>query len=283
VFLAIKKQKMKYLFSIILILLLISCNSNREGKFTEIECKKEEMPKFDGRKVSLLDEKGVAYKDTIIERIEKRRNVFKPCRDYIYRANFYDQNKSLITSTRIKMTATGKRWENQPELQDELTIQYEYSKEDREKAVQYKLNKKYPEYPWVKETKTGIIENTEKIWMHPFRSNQFLFTEVAPFPEIEHPIKIGKTWTGQLRIQEGWGDWENTSGNFSYEITKQESTETKYGEIDNCWKVESISNYPFGKSNFDYWFSEKLGFVKMNYRNYGGQYLEIELEEMKER
>ena len=87
---------MKFLLSIILTLILSSCNSNGESKFTEIECTNEEMPEFDGRKVSLLDENGVAYKDTIIEKIQKRRTVFKPCRDFIYRAKFY--NCLLYTS-----------------------------------------------------------------------------------------------------------------------------------------------------------------------------------------
>ena len=168
-------------------------------------------------------------------------------------------------------------------IQDELIVQYEYSKKDEKKAAKHQLNKKLPKHEWINNTKTGIIENVEKIWMHPFRSNQFAFTEVAPFPEIEYPLKVGKTWTGQLRLQEGWGDWENTSGNFSYEIVEQGAVETLYGNIDNCWKVKSLSYYPFGQSHFDYWFNEKLGFVKMNYRNYGGQYLEIELEEVNER
>lgn len=274
---------MKNLLFIFLILLLVGCNSKKEALFTEVECSKEEMPKYDGRKVSFLDENGVAFKDTIMHKVEKRRTVFKPCRDYIYTANFYDRQKNLITSTRIKMTATGKRWEPQPELQDELIIQYEYSKDDEEKAAEYQLNKKLPDFGWMNEIKTGIIENVERVWMHPFRSNQFSFTEVAPFPEIEYPIKVGKSWTGQLGIREGWGDWANTSGNFSYEITSKESIETKYGIIDDCWKVESKSNYPFGKSNFDYWFNEKLGFVRMNYQNYGGQYLEIELEEVNDK
>lgn len=274
---------MKHLSSIFLILLLVGCKSKREIQFTEVECSKEEMPEYDGKKVSFLDENGIAFKDTIIEKIAKLRTIFKPCRDYIYRADFYDNEKNLITSTRIKMTATGKRWEFQPELQDELVIQYEYSKEDKKKAAKYQLNKKLPDYRWVNETKTGIIENVEKIWMHPFRSNQFLFTEVAPFPEVKYPINVGKSWTRQLGIREGWGDWKNTSGNFTYEITSKESIEIKYGIIDDCWKVESKSNYPFGKSIFDYWFNEKLGFVKMNYWNYGGQYLKIELEKVNDR
>ncbi len=274
---------MKNLRSIALLLLLIGCSPKGEISFTEVDCVEEEMPMFDGRKVSLLDDNGVAFKDTILGKIEKRRTVFKPCRDYIYRAKFYDENKNLITSSRIKMTATGRRWELQPEIQDELVIQHEYSKEDELKAAKYKLNKKLPDHGWIKETKMGIIENVEKIWMHPFRSNQFSFTEVAPFPEIKYPIEIGKSWTGQLSIQEGWGDWENTYGNFDYKIVSQEPIETEYGKIDLCWKVESKSNYPFGQSTFDYWFSEVFGFVKMSYRNYGGQYLEIELEEIHDR
>ena len=35
--------------------------------------------------------------------------------------------------------------------------------------------------------------------------------------------------------------------------------------------------YPDQPKNFDYWFSEELGFVKMNYKNYGNQTLQIEL------
>lgn len=119
--------------------------------------------------------------------------------------------------------------------------------------------------------------------MHPFRSNQYNFTEVAPFPEVKFPLEVGKIWTGNLSILEGWGDWSNTQGYFVYEVTTKEDIITLFGKIENCWKIESKATYKFGESKFDYWFSEKLGFVKMNYINYGNQILEIELEEVKEK
>ena len=68
---------MRYLF--LLLLILTGCTSGPQEVigFSTIECSMTEMPQFDVRKVSLLDTNGVAYKDTIISQIEKRRTVFK--------------------------------------------------------------------------------------------------------------------------------------------------------------------------------------------------------------
>ena len=271
---------MKSLLFLLFIILIFSCTPETFTAFTSVECVLQEIPEYDGRKVSLLDDNGVAYKDTILLKIEKRRTIFKPCRDYVYITEFYDKDRTLITATRIKMTATGKRWQLAPDIQDEVIFQYEYSSKDESKAAKFQLNKKFVDYKWLGELRTGVIENVESVWMHPFRANQFGFTEVAPFPEIKYPLEIGRSWTGHLSIQEGWGDWENTSVSHIYKITAQESIKTKYGEIRNCWKVESEATYFLGNSSFNYWFSETLGFVKMNYRNYGGQYLDIELEQV---
>ena len=119
--------------------------------------------------------------------------------------------------------------------------------------------------------------------MLPFRYNQYNFTEVAPFPRVKFPLEIGKEWTGGLSIQEGWGDWDNTKGNFTYKITAKEKIETNFGEINSCWKIESVAKYNFGESIFNYWFNEGLGFVKMEYYNYGNQRLVIEIEEVVEK
>ncbi|MEO0337983.1 MAG: hypothetical protein AAF242_02100 [Bacteroidota bacterium] len=271
---------MRYLF--LLLLIVTGCTSGPQEAvgFSAIECSKTEMPQYDARKVSLLDTNGVAYKDTLISQIEKRRTVFKPCRSYTYQADYYDSEDELITSSRIRMTANGQRWRFQPESQDEIVIQYEYTDQDFKTALKYKLNKSMPSLVWQREVTTGVIENVGTVWMHPFRSNQYLFTEVAPFPEVQFPLEIGKAWSSQLNIQQGWGDWENTTGNNSYKITGQETIETKYGQIKDCWKIESTASYPFGESDFDYWFSEELGFVKMAYQNYGDQSLQIELVEI---
>ena len=262
----------------IILFLCGGCSEKKNSEFTSTDCAPGNMPEFDVYKVTLLDDYGNHLKDTIIGKIEKRRTVFKPCREMIYRATFKTDKNELITNSRIMMMATGKRWKFQPEKQDEIIVQYEFTKEDFERNQQNQLNKGLLGNRWVKQGIEGVIENVKEVWMHPFRYNQFNFTEVAPFPEVKFPLRIGKTWTGNLNIQEGWGDWENTNGYFVYKVTANEDITTIFGLIENCWKVESKSKYDFGQSRFEYWFSEKLGFVKMHYINYGNQTLEIELE-----
>ncbi len=251
--------------------------------FSELNCSPEPTPKFDGNKVTLLDDNQNPLRDTILSQIEKRREVFKPCRELIFRAIWNDKFGNEITNSRIKMMPTGKRWDLQPEKQDEVIIQVEYSEKDIERTKKHQLNKGILDRRWMDKGIEGVIENIEEIWMHPFRFNQYNFTEVAPFPEVKLPLKIGKSWTGNLRIMEGWGDWENTSGNFKYEVVSREDIITKYGKISNCWRILSKSKYQFGDSVFEFWFNENLGFVKQQYKNYGEQTLSIELEEVNEK
>jgi len=269
--------------ALIIIFLNCGCTEINKAEFTSIECAPEEMPEFDGNKVTFLDDGGNPIKDTIIGGIEKKRTVFKPCRELIYRATFKSDQNELISSSRIKMMATGKRWQFQPEKQDEIIVQYEFTNGDFKRNQKNQLNKGFIENKWMKEAIESVIENVEEVWMHPFRFNQFNFTEVAPFPEVKFPLEIGKSWTGNLQIQKGWGDWENTSGYFEYQVTDKKDITTSFGIIEDCWKIESKSTYEFGQSKLDYWFSEQLGFVKMNYINYGNQTLEIELEEANEK
>ena len=282
-------MKVIQLTILIAAVLLFSCKE--EPKSTEnisefyynINCTPEPLPKYDGKKVTLLDDDQNHIKDTILSQIVKRRDIFKPCRHMIYRAVWKDEKGEVITNSRIKMMATGLRWDVQPEKQDEVLMQFEFSEWDKGQTKKHQLNKGILERRWMEQGIEGVIENVEEIWMHPFRSNQFNFTEVAPFPEVKLPLRIGKTWTGQLRIMDGWGDWSNASGNFQYEVLSQGTIKTKYGSIDNCWHIKSKSTYPFGSSTFEYWFHESLGFVKKEYQNYGNQTLSIELEEIKEK
>lgn len=276
---------------LILTIVFLSFGCKEENKSTEnisqfyydIICSPDPMPKYDGNKVTLLDDNQNPIRDTILSQIEKRRDVFKPCRHMIYRAIWKSKSGQVITDSRIKMMATGLRWDVQPEKQDEIMIQVEFSERDKEQTKKHQLNKGILDRRWMEQGIEGVIENVEEIWMHPFRFNQFNFTEVAPFPEIKFPLNIGKTWTGQLRIMEGWGDWTNSSGNFEYEVVANETITTKFGSIENCWHIKSKSKYPFGNSTLEYWFNESLGFVKKEYKNYGDQTLSIELEEIKEK
>jgi len=223
---------MKILNLVLIILFLgVGCSNFYNSEFTPIECAPESMPQYDGNKVTMLDDDGNPQRDTILSQIEKRRTVFKPCREMIYRAKFKSAKNVLITNSRIKMMATGKRWKFQPEKQDEIVVQYEFTNEDFEKNKKSQLNKSLKQYIWTKEGIEGVIENVEEIWMHPFRYNQFNFAEVSPFSVVKFPLRLGKTWTSSLSIQDGWGDWENTTGSFKYQIVAKENITTEFGKL----------------------------------------------------
>ncbi|MDF9794885.1 hypothetical protein OKW21_000148 [Catalinimonas alkaloidigena] len=54
--------------------------------------------------------------------------------------------------------------------------------------------------------------------MHPFRDNQYHFTEVAAFPYVRLPLEVSKSWTNRLQLGEGWEDWENKNVYSEYKI-----------------------------------------------------------------
>ncbi|MEM9340895.1 MAG: hypothetical protein AAGA66_19325, partial [Bacteroidota bacterium] len=173
-----------------------------------------------------------------------------------------------------------KAWGEQPDLQDELFIQYQYDSTKIDEINKYSINPKL-QY-WTNQTNTGIIETSSETWMHPFRSNQYLFTEVAPFPWVKFPLKQGKTWSSSLSIHDGWGVWANSTLKNTYEIVGYETVVTEYGELE-AWHISSLASAEFGNSTHDFWYNMELGFVKMIIKNYAGQLLQFELTEVKKR
>jgi hypothetical protein len=265
------------------VFILFGCkNPNKNiSNVLDITCTPDLMPEFDISTGTFLDDNG-KKQEIILEKTEKRRTVFKPCRQLIYRLIWKDSSGLELTNSMVKMMATGKRWTVQPEKQDEILTQFEYTERDFQKTKNHQLNKGLLGRIWINKQIEGIIENVEEIWMHPFRSNQYNFTEVAPFPMVKLPLSIGKTWADNLSLQDGWGDWCNSSGNMQYEVASNDTLQTKYGLIKNCWKVNSSAEFDFGKSSLEFWFNEELGFVKKIYKNYGNQTLLVELEEVNE-
>ncbi len=208
---------------------------------------------------------------------ENLRNIFKPCREFIYSAKYWDPEYNQISNELIRVVVTGKAWDPQPESQDDIVIQYAYDTSKVDLYEQYSLN---PEITrWTTITNTGIIENSRTVWMHPFRSNQYLFTEVAPFPEASLPLEIGKTWYNSLSIHEGWGLWADSEISNGYEVVAYEMVELPLGNL-NAWHIQSASYASFGDSVHSFWFNEDYGFIKMVYKNYAGQILKFELVEV---
>ena len=207
------------------------------------------------------------------------RKIFKPCREFIYRARYWDKNYNLISDEKIWMMATGKAWAYN-ESQDEIAISYSPDETQIESIKAKTINPEFDQ-PWREGEVTGIIENENEVWMHPFRSNQYIFTEVAAFPLVRLPLEKGTQWTSNLNIYEGWGGWSDTSLSNTYFVLGQESIDPGTGPL-NTWHLQAITSAPFGNSTHDYWFNEDYGFVKMTVKNYAGQLLTLELVEVTE-
>lgn len=267
----------KIILILITIIISIKCTNRQEGRFSEIKCIPTDSPKYDYR--GTIKGELTPKMDSIL-RIEKRRDIFKPCRELTYLATFLNSDNKLITESKIRLIASGKRWEYQTEKQDEVIFQYEFTEEDIQNCKKYQLNKLLNRQ-WVSSTKVGIIENVEQIWMHPFRANQYNFTEVTPFPQVELPLRIGKTWTEKIYPKEGYGEWSNKTVVSDFKVVSKESIKLDYGELKDCWKISAKSVFELGESYLEYWFNEELGFVKFDYINYGNQKLKIELQSVK--
>ena len=239
------------------LLLLLACSSKKEYAFEKVNCEQE---------VSSAN--------------SNLKTIFKPCREYIYRARYWDQGYELISDEYIWMMATGRDWEYEPDSQDEIAIQYSPDQTKIDFIKQYTINPEF-ESGWKEGEVTGIIETEETVWMHPFRSNQYIFTEVASFPYVKLPLERGNQWTSSLNIYENWGRWSDNTLQSTYSVIDLEVVETGVGSLE-AWHVKGVSTATFGTSIHDFWYHENYGFVKMVINNYAGQVLSFELIEVKE-
>ncbi len=117
---------------------------------------------------------------------------------------------------------------------------------------------------------TGAVENDKNIWIHPIRSGFFNSLETAPFPFVKMPLEIGTEWTDQMKIGQGWGNemWGQWEGQllltYNYKIVEKEILNLKIGEIE-CFVIESNAQSNIGKTKLKSYFSEKYGFVRLEY------------------
>lgn len=134
---------------------------------------------------------------------------------------------------------------------------------------------------------SGLVENEMNVWLHPFRDRYFRILELNPFPYIKYPYQIGNTWEWSLKIGSGWGDprWCSWNGritnNYHYEITDQETIESKVGLVD-CWVIEASATSEIGATGLVAYYNPQLGFIKMDFINIDKSKVHLELVSVKE-
>ncbi|WP_445457436.1 hypothetical protein [Flavobacterium sp. HNIBRBA15423] len=132
---------------------------------------------------------------------------------------------------------------------------------------------------------TGIVENKNNVWIHPARDGFFKSLETCPFPYLILNKPIGYKWTDSMKIgnywsNKMWGEWEGQLLlKYEYEIVGKEIVDTKMGKID-CIVIEAIANSSIGKSKLRAYFSDKYGFIKLNYILFNRIEIKLNLEKV---
>ncbi|MEL7123823.1 MAG: hypothetical protein AAFO07_30570, partial [Bacteroidota bacterium] len=131
---------------------------------------------------------------------------------------------------------------------------------------------------------TGLIENSEKIFIHPPRNNGFSITEMSPFPELELPLEVGKTWSTTLSLPQEWSDitkveFEGTANVYAdYTIVGKETLASPFGKRE-VWKIEATGrSNKLGTSKSVFYFHEEIGFLRLHYFNVDDSQIVLNLQ-----
>ncbi|HUH29329.1 hypothetical protein [Gelidibacter sp.] len=132
---------------------------------------------------------------------------------------------------------------------------------------------------------TGLVENDKNVWIHPPRAGFFQSLETCPFPYVKLNKSIGYTWTDSMLINnhwshKEWGEWEDKLLlNYEYEIVGKENIDSKLGEIE-CLIINAVAKSAIGESTLKAYFSDKYGFIKLEYKLFSGIEIDLNLEKV---
>ena len=216
--------------------------------------------------------------DTTVEikKIPRKAHIFRKGRVYHYRAIYRGANKDTLSDRAVDLVPTGFRWAGSVNRQVEIQYEYELEKEDTTNFSPHPLNPSYG--VWRNSVRVAAMENQEECWMRPMRHNQYIFTQVAPFPEVRFPLKKGKKWSSLIRMR-NYGIWSGHEGEMKYKVLGEKEIDLPFQTSLKCWKINAEVAYSFGASRLTYYFHPDYGFVKMEYRNYAGEYLEVIMQD----
>lgn len=258
-------------------ILFCSCKKTQQ---TQVKLQNEkDAQEFDISRYILLEENSSGGYDTIdkVERIPRTNLIFNKKTKYLYFSFYLDKNGDTLSSGEVLVVPTEERWTNEPEMQESIIVKYSTLFSNKQEFEKRNANIKLER--WNDEIETGVIENERKLWMHPFRENEFVYTEICPFPMVQLPLKIDNTWKTTLNIGNGWGIWSNKQIKKSYKCIGQEAFFLKNEKVE-CWKIQAESDFDLGVSKLDYLYNENIGFVKMDYHIYNGDKIHFQLREV---
>jgi hypothetical protein len=221
---------------------------------------------------------------------QRELEIFNQKKVFTYDAFFIEKSGDTLTKEILVLKGNENPWQFQ-KTQTELEIFYEPDssalvnfvyplKAERERIKRNlskaKTKKSWANYTWLmlKET-TGKIENDTILWLHPPRSNQYIYTYLSAYPEVRfNELKIGGNWQSKISIAKGFPNNEEFVGTVTnnFIVTDNLTTTVAGNSIENCWLIESSDKHSkLGESYSTFIFDEKYyGFISMEFEYYNG-------------
>lgn len=157
--------------------------------------------------------------------------------------------KNDTIRSKLNLDCTGEKWtpQNIP-IDNNWTIIWNHN--------DFKTGKDYSE-------KTGVEETSEKLFIHPPRSNEYRILEFCPFPLVHYPIMIGKSWDWELeniadpyyRVLISKTQQKTTVKN-KYKVIKKVSWfYKKANTYIDCFEIQCTGRTALGDTQLTFYFS----------------------------
>ncbi|RKD86141.1 hypothetical protein [Mangrovibacterium diazotrophicum] len=153
-------------------------------------------------------------------------------------------------------------------------------KEQKQFAIVWTKNKRELSE---KRNNTGAIEDTNRVFIHPPRNNEFRILEYSPFPYVKYPLKTNSNWNWQLTLGKYWEDEElnvlaNDTLQYRYQVEAKNQEYFSFAKsLLTYYEIRSYSINPKFKSEFVGYFNDGYGFVYCQFQNIDNSTITFEL------
>ncbi len=114
--------------------------------------------------------------------------------------------------------------------------------------------------------KTGVVEDSTQVFLHPPRLYYFKLNFFNPYPVIKRPIQIGADWQYNFYVPEQIGSASNGISDFNvnlkYRIESIDSIKISMGKF-SCYKINSTGRNSQVETSSQFYFNDEFGFVKI--------------------